>query len=674
MAASTSGRFVVAIGTNGGYSFSGDAGRTWTEAGLACPAGFTACNGDPSLAVGLSGAFYYAIIGYPTGTSTQDPAGTASTVIYRSTNNGQTFKFVNNAVVCNNGVAPTCFPDQEHITADRTLPGTGGGDQVYSVWRNFDASDQDPALVCSQDGGQNWTAPLNVGTGFVPRIGIGGDGFVYVIYRTGNNITLHKFSPCSAGLTPQAGFPLTVTGVSDVTCPVAGLDRCNDGNILSSHTVAVDDVNPQRVYVSYSTNTTAGVNENVFVRVSTDGGATWPAGAVAQVNTAGGRAALHALGVLGRRRGLRDVVRPAVRHPRLHQRLHRLLWRVSAPRRGRHPRRRARVPYLRRVRLQLRQRVALRTARQRRLRDLPRATATRRRVQRRGRGYARLQPALRLHHGPGLPARRGMPDRRRLPEIRRLQRQRLRGRPAVHGLGRRSGAAGVPAGGGIDTFTDNRVVVCCVPQIQTSGALDFGSACGGTPVTRPLEVCNQGKELLTVTGITSSNPQYTVAAPVPGYPFDITAGNCQTMQVTFSPTGPGTVNATLSIASNDPVYPTLTVNLSGTSGSADVNLTGSGQFGAACADRGRAQHQRLQHRHVSAAGVDRHGGLPALHDRQQPVPRSRGRQRVCARDREGTRPGAGHSHLQLGGVGHRATIPTSPRSAFPSPDRRRRRC
>lgn len=579
MAASTSGRFVV-IGSNGGYSFSSDAGRTWTEAGIACPAGFTACNGDPSLAVGLSGAFYYAIIGWPTGANTQDPNGTASTVIYSSTNNGQTFNFVNNAVVCNNGGAGSCFPDQEHITADRVLPGAGGGDQVYSVWRNFDATDQDPALVCSQDGGQNWTAPLNVGAGFVPRIGIGGDGFVYVVYRSGNNIMLHKYSPCSAGLTPQAGFPVTVTGVTDVTCPVAGLDRCNDGNILSSHTVAVDDVNPQRVYVSYATNTAAGLNENVFVRVSTDGGATFSA--PTQVNSTGnarrympwvcsvGGAAYvtwydRRFGIAGISDDFTDFYGGSVRLDAGGTLVAGPEFRISgvsdancgsgwpcAPRATGDSESCPVQPQLAGV-----------------CRDNNAATAD-------------SNQRCDFSTGPACPAGETCQTGGGCPKYGDYNGNACAGGRLFMAWASVAAPPGVPAGGSIDTFTDNRVV-CCVPQIQTSGALDFGSACGGTPVTRPLEICNQGKELLTVTGITSSNPQYTVAAPVPGYPFDITAGNCQTMQVTFSPTVAGPVNATLNIASNDPVYPTLTVNLSGTSGSADVNLTGSGDFGAVCA-------------------------------------------------------------------------------------------
>ena len=140
---------------------------------------------------------------------------------------------------------------------------------------------------------------------------------------------------------------------------------------------------------------------------------------------------------------------------------------------------------------------------------------------------------------------------------------------------------GVTPSTGIDTFTDSRVV-CCVPQIQTAGALNFGATCSTEPVTRDLEICNQGKTLLQVTNITSSSTRYSVATPVPGFPMDIAAGNCQTLQVTFNPNAPGTVNATLSIASNDPAFPTATVQLTGSAGAPDISVTGNGSFGNVC--------------------------------------------------------------------------------------------
>ena len=249
-------------------------------------------DGDPSLAYGQSGNFYLAGISIRClPAHANGPNGYDCTGILRSTDNGQTFPFLSNAVACprNNpnpppNLANRCFPDQEHIAADG-FNAAPGGDQVYSVWRNFDATDQDPAIVCSQDSGATWTAPADVDSGFIPRVGAGQDGFVYVVYRSGGNIRINKYSSCANGLVVQPTFPKTIGAVTDVTCPVPGLDRCNDGNNLSSITVAVDDTNPAHVYVAYANETAAG-NQDIIVQDSLDGGVTWPAARVVTVNAA----------------------------------------------------------------------------------------------------------------------------------------------------------------------------------------------------------------------------------------------------------------------------------------------------------------------------------------------------------------------------------------------------
>ncbi len=280
------GSEIEMVSSNNGLTIvvaSQDLFRTSNDGGFTFPFSGSmpfANSGDPSLAIGRSGTVYWAGIRNTTNCGSFGCA----TGIAVSTDQGQTFSLRSNAVLCPNSGAARCFPDQEHIAADRVNAG-GGGDQVYSTWRNFDATDQDPALVCSQDSGTNWTAPITVGPGFVPRINVGQDGFVYVIYRQGGNIMLHKYSSCANSLTPQVGFPRVVTAVNDVTCPVPGLDRCNDGNILSSHMVAVDDTNANHIFVTYADNNAAG-NERIIVRDSIDGGVNWPATAArtARVN------------------------------------------------------------------------------------------------------------------------------------------------------------------------------------------------------------------------------------------------------------------------------------------------------------------------------------------------------------------------------------------------------
>jgi hypothetical protein len=284
IAASNDGQNIV-IATNTGYSFSNNAGLAYTPGG-GTPATFPA-DGDPSLAFGASGAFYYGFIAFPNGSAAANNVQGCSTGISVSTDNGQTFQFRNHAVLCPQTGANICFPDQEHIAADSINTASGGGDQVYSVWRNFIPAGAaancgaigsgfvTQMLVCSQNGGNNWTAPLVAGTGDFPRITVGPNGSVFVVYRSGNNLMLNRFSSCSAGLTQQPGFPVTIASVNNVACPVPGLDRCNNGNSLSSHMVAVDDDNANHIFVAYATNTAAN-NENILVRDSTDGGLTWP--------------------------------------------------------------------------------------------------------------------------------------------------------------------------------------------------------------------------------------------------------------------------------------------------------------------------------------------------------------------------------------------------------------
>ena len=284
IAVSPNGQNIV-IGQQSAWRASTDGGQTFAFQGF-----INAFDGgDPSLGWGQSGAFYYA--GIDRNCQAADatgPQGYTCTGMARSTNNGQTFPLVNPAVVCPiDTAAPSipnaCFPDQEHIAVDRVNAGAGAvPDQVYSTWRNFDATD-DPSLVCSQDGGQTWSAPIVVGTGAFPRIGVGQDGFVYVVWLDGGNYMVRKYSSCAAGLVSVSG-PTVVTTRSPIVCPFPGHDRCDQNP--SSQTIAVDDTNPNHVYFSYAETAGSATNDRVMVRDSLDGGITWPARRVAQVSSA----------------------------------------------------------------------------------------------------------------------------------------------------------------------------------------------------------------------------------------------------------------------------------------------------------------------------------------------------------------------------------------------------
>ncbi len=265
VAASADGRKIV-VAQQFVWTWSNDGGKTFTFGG-SFP---NSTGGDSSLAVGQSGNFYEGTIFNNT------------TAIHRSTDGGKTFTVRGTAFTC--GALPQCnftgsrIPDQEHIAADPANQ-VSNQDQVYSAFRNGSANPT-WGITCSTDGGANWSAG-NVGiSGDFPRIAVGQDGSVYVAFvDTSNNVRIDKFASCNtnAAMPELAGWPKTVaSAVAELPCPIPGLDRCNNGNTLRSPTVAVDDTNAAHVFYAYATNTAAG-NENIVVRDSTDGGATFSA-------------------------------------------------------------------------------------------------------------------------------------------------------------------------------------------------------------------------------------------------------------------------------------------------------------------------------------------------------------------------------------------------------------
>ncbi len=148
VAVSTDGQDIV-VGTNSrAYSVSNDGGQRFTQGfidsqfdsmpplavfDIAYPA-----NGDPSLAYGQSGDFYFGFIAFPDGTGgAGNNVQQCTTGITASTDNGRNFGHRGHATTCPFSGAGVCFPDQEHIAADRFNPSGTGQDQLYSAWRNF---------------------------------------------------------------------------------------------------------------------------------------------------------------------------------------------------------------------------------------------------------------------------------------------------------------------------------------------------------------------------------------------------------------------------------------------------------------------------------------------------------------------------------------------------------
>ena len=128
----------------------------------------------------------------------------------------------------------------------------------------------------------------------------------------------------------------------------------------------------------------------------------------------------------------------------------------------------------------------------------------------------------------------------------------------------------VATGGGVWEYTDTPPSTPVVSLTPT--ALTFGSQPQGTPTTRSVLLSNKGDGALAINGISSSNPtEFAVGNPCPS---TLNPGASCSVNVTFTPSGPGLRTATLVFADNTFDSPQA-VLLSGTGlppGSPSVSL------------------------------------------------------------------------------------------------------
>jgi hypothetical protein len=292
LAASESNTLV--IGTNTGNVFrSPDGGKTFFGSSLNIK---TIGNtfGDPSVVVSAPTAgtgsqnFYY--------TTLQQTGGTSTTPLiqimpFQSTDQGVNFNQRTTPVDCSVAANACQIPDQEQLAADRFTQ-SSLGDRVYVAWRHTNGGNAPAAIgvSCSSDGGNSWTpqdiTSLGKGGADFPRMAVGQDGSLFVLYETGSNtgtITLWmaKFSSCDQGFTEQPGFPVKVvqSGIKEIPSSLAGIDRAMwQGPFM----VAPDDSDTSgnrvfAVYIEQVSVSSGGAfgNANVRVAESTNGGTSW---------------------------------------------------------------------------------------------------------------------------------------------------------------------------------------------------------------------------------------------------------------------------------------------------------------------------------------------------------------------------------------------------------------
>ncbi|MDX1983295.1 MAG: choice-of-anchor D domain-containing protein, partial [Bryobacteraceae bacterium] len=91
--------------------------------------------------------------------------------------------------------------------------------------------------------------------------------------------------------------------------------------------------------------------------------------------------------------------------------------------------------------------------------------------------------------------------------------------------------------------------------------VDFGVVAVGETADRTINIRNSGAATRNVTGITIDDAQFTRIQP--GVPFAIGAGSFQNLQIRFTPRAGGPQNALLTITTDDPARPVVTVIVTG---------------------------------------------------------------------------------------------------------------
>ncbi|MGB5987881.1 MAG: choice-of-anchor D domain-containing protein [Desulfobacterales bacterium] len=124
-----------------------------------------------------------------------------------------------------------------------------------------------------------------------------------------------------------------------------------------------------------------------------------------------------------------------------------------------------------------------------------------------------------------------------------------------------------------------------MPEIQVPTHLDFGDVCVGDSDVGALEVCNTSEGILTVSAVTSSNPELAVIPPSAGFPVNISGDFCFPFQVEIAPSAPGFRSSDLSVTSNDPNFPTVQITANGMGTIPEIKVTGSTDFGVTSAWR-----------------------------------------------------------------------------------------
>jgi hypothetical protein len=114
--------------------------------------------------------------------------------------------------------------------------------------------------------------------------------------------------------------------------------------------------------------------------------------------------------------------------------------------------------------------------------------------------------------------------------------------------------------------------VSATAQLSVNPAsMDFGSVAIGAKGTSTLTVSNNGAADLTISVLTLAGADFSIGGITT--PKTIAAGQSASATITFSPAAAGNASGSLTITSNDPANPSLTVGLTGSGNGAPAGLS-----------------------------------------------------------------------------------------------------
>lgn len=253
-------------------SYSNDGGRSWKQT-LPPLLPFASGYGDPVVALGPGGVFYYSMLA-------DNSLGLSIVGLTKSTDGGATWSPLANATASvTNGFD---FHDKEWMTVDNTTSRFRGN--IYVSWTRFAGRQNEQSgigFVRSQDGGKTWSTFKIIGqpadmSGFVQgsMISVSPAGEVYVVYLDTRLPGVAVVRSTDGGET----FGPPVVAFRDPALKISQyLSGGFDNPFLPS--IAVDTSNgPARatVYLTFNVRPADSRDQSDVVLIkSTDGGATW---------------------------------------------------------------------------------------------------------------------------------------------------------------------------------------------------------------------------------------------------------------------------------------------------------------------------------------------------------------------------------------------------------------